>query len=267
MAQYLHLISNTQSPTPLDIWAPSDEFFKPQLLDQVALGYFKNFNNDKYSLEIETFYKKIKNRIDYIDGAELIANNNVEQLILNGNGRAYGLEFMLKKNTGKFNGWISYTLSRAEQQTPGRTATETGINDGKWYKSSYDKLHNLSITATYLLNDKWSFGSVFSLQSGQPTTYPDGQYVYGGIIIPSYGNRNEERLPMYHHLDVSATYTPKPNKKKGWQGEWVFSIYNIYNRQNAASINFRQNVDTGINEGVKFSIFGAVPGITYNFKF
>ena len=267
MAQYLHLISNTQSPTPLDIWAPSDDFFKPQLLDQVALGYFKNFNNDKYSLEIETFYKKIKNRIDYIDGAELIANNNVEQLILNGNGRAYGLEFMLKKNTGKFNGWISYTLSRAEQQTPGRTATETGINDGKWYKSSYDKLHNLSITATYLLNDKWSFGSVFSLQSGQPTTYPDGQYVYGGIIIPSYGNRNEERLPMYHHLDVSATYTPKPNKKKGWQGEWVFSIYNIYNRQNAASINFRQNVDTGINEAVKFSIFGAVPGITYNFKF
>ncbi|WPR70369.1 TonB-dependent receptor [Flavobacterium sp. NG2] len=267
MAQYLHLISNTQSPTPLDIWAPSDDFFKPQLLDQFALGYFKNFNNDRYSLEIETFYKKIKNRVDYIDGAELIANNNVEQLILNGNGRSYGLEFMLKKNTGKFNGWVSYTLSRAEQQTPGRTATETGINDGKWYKSGFDKLHNLSITSTYLLNNKWSFGSVFSLQSGQPVTYPNGQYEYGGIIIPSFGNRNEERLPTYHHLDLSATYTPKPNKQKGWQGEWIFSIYNVYNRQNAASINFRQNVDTGINEAVKFSIFGAVPGITYNFKF
>lgn len=267
MAQYLHLISNTQSPTPLDIWAPSDDFFKPQILDQVALGYFRNFNNDKYSLQVETFYKKIKNRVDYIDGAELIANNAIEQTILNGKGRSYGLEMMLSKNTGKLSGWISYTLSRAEQQTPGRTPTETGVNDGKWYKSGYDKLHNLSVTASYKRSDKWSYGSVFSLQSGQPVTFPDGQYEYGGIIVPSFGLRNENRLPTYHHLDVSASYTPKPKKQKGWQGEWVFSIYNIYNRQNAASINFRQNVDSGANEAVKFSIFGTLPGITYNFKF
>jgi len=174
---------------------------------------------------------------------------------------------MLRKNTGKFNGWISYTLSRAEQQTPGRNSLEPGINDGKWYKSGYDKLHNLSITSTYILNNKWIFGGVFSLQSGQPVTYPNGQYEYGGIIVPSFGNRNEDRLPIYHHLDLSATYIPKPNKQKGWQSEWVFSIYNIYNRQNAASIKFRQNEDTGTNEAVKFSIFGIVPGVTYNFKF
>lgn len=267
MAQYLHLISNTQSPTPLDIWSPSDDFFKPQILDQVALGYFRNFNNDKYSLEAETFYKKIKNRVDYIDGAQLIANNEIEQTILNGKARTYGIELMLRKNTGKLSGWISYTLSRAEQQTPGRTPIETGINDGKWYKSGYDKLHNLSVTAIYKYNDKWTFGSVFSLQSGQPVTFPDGQYDYGGIIVPSFGLRNENRLPTYHHLDVSATYTRKSKKQKGLQGEWVFSIYNIYNRQNAASINFRQNANTAKNEAVKFSVFGVVPGITYNFKF
>ncbi|WP_445737600.1 TonB-dependent receptor [Mariniflexile sp.] len=267
MSQYLHLISNTQSPTPLDIWAPSDDFFKPQILDQVAIGYFRNFNDEDYSLEIETFYKKIKNRVDYIDGADLIANNSIEQTILNGKGRSYGVEMMLRKNSGKLSGWISYTLSRAEQQTPGRTEIETGINNGKWYKSGYDKLHNLSVTATYNRSDKWSFGSVFSLQSGQPVTFPDGQYEYGGIIVPSFGLRNENRLPTYHHLDLSATYIPKPKKQKGWQGEWIFSIYNVYNRQNAASINFQQNENTGANEAVKFSIFGIVPGITYNFKF
>lgn len=267
MAQYLHLISNTQSPTPLDIWTPSDNFFKPQLLDQVALGYFRNFNDEKYSLEVETFYKKIKNRVDYIDGAELIANNDIEQVILNGRGRSYGIELMLRKNSGKLNGWVSYTLSRAEQQTPGRTSIETGINDGKWYKTGFDKLHNLSVTSTYIRNNKWNYGAVFSLQSGQPVSYPNGKYEYGGIIIPNFGNRNEDRLAIYHHLDVSATYTPKPNKQKGWQGEWVFSIYNIYNRQNAAAMSFRQNEYTGANEAVKFSIFGIVPGITYNFKF
>jgi CarboxypepD_reg-like domain/TonB-dependent Receptor Plug Domain len=267
MSQYLHLISNTSSPTPLDIWTPSDNFFKPQILDQFAIGYFKNFSDDKYSLEIESFYKKMKNRVDYIDGAQLIANNNIERLVLNGIGRSYGLEIFLRKNTGKLQGWVSYTLSRAEQQTPGRTPNETGINDGKWYKTGFDKLHNLSITATYKKSEKWSFGSIFTLQSGQPSTFPDGKFEYQGVKIPNFGLRNENSLPVYHHLDVSATYVPRPNKQKGWQGEWVFSIYNLYNRKNAASINFRQNVDTAANEAVQFSIFGIIPGITYNFKF
>ena len=267
MVQYLQLISNTSSPTPLDIWTPSDEFIKPQIADQVALGYFRNFHNDDYSLELETFYKTVQNRIDYIDGADLIGNEFMEQIVLNGKQRAYGLEMMLKKNTGKFNGWVSYTLSRSEQQTPGRTATETGINDGKWYKTGYDKLHNLAVTAAYELGPKWSFGANFALQSGQPVTYPNGYYEYGGITVPSYGLRNENRLPLYHHLDLSATYTPKPDKKKGWQSEWVFSIYNIYGRNNAASISFRQDELTGKNEAVRLSIFGIVPGVSYNFKF
>ncbi|MEQ1554679.1 MAG: TonB-dependent receptor, partial [Ferruginibacter sp.] len=267
MAQYLHLISNTSSPTPLDIWAPSDNYFKPQLLDQFAIGYFQNFKDDIYSVEIESFYKKIKNKVDYIDGAELIANNALEQVILNGKARAYGLEFMLKKNSGALSGWISYTLSRTEQQTQGRSANELGINEGKWYKSSYDKLHNFSATVMYKRNRKWSFGSIFTLQSGQPATFPNGQYQYQGITVPSYGLRNENTLPMFHHLDISATLTPQKRQSKKWKGEWVFSIYNLYNRSNAASINFKQNKDYGTNEAVRFSIFGIMPGITYNFKF
>lgn len=267
MVQYLQLVSNTSSPTPLDVWTPSDAFIKPQIADQVALGYFTNFNNDLYSLEVETYYKKVQNRIDYIDGADLIANNALEQVILNGQMRSYGLEVMLKKNEGRLNGWISYTLSRSEQQTPGRTNLETGINNGQWYKSAYDKLHNLAVTSSYLLNEKWSFGANFALQSGQPVTYPNGQYQYLGITIPSYGLRNENRLPTYHHLDISATLTPRKNDNRNWKGEWVFSIYNLYNRKNAAAINFRQNSETGNNEAVKTSIFGMVPAVSYNFKF
>jgi outer membrane receptor protein involved in Fe transport len=267
MTQYLHLLSNTQSPTPLDLWTPSDNFLRPQILDQVAIGYFRNFNNDKYSLEVESFYKDIKNRVDYIDGAQLIANRALEQVVLNGKARSYGLEMMVKKNTGNLTGWVAYTLSRSEQQTLGRTSNETGINNGQWYKAGFDKLHNLSVTATYKRNEKWSFSSIFNLQSGQPTNFPDGKYEYQGISVPSYGLRNESRLPMYHRLDFSATYIPKPKKEKGWRSEWVFSIYNIYNQQNAASISFRQNRDTAANEAVRFSVFGIVPGVTYNFKF
>ena len=267
MVQYLQLISNTSSPTPLDVWTPSDRFIKPQIADQVALGYFKNFNDDMYSLEVETYYKEVQNRLDYIDGANLIANKAIEQIILNGQLRSYGLEIMFRKNEGKFNGWISYTLSKSEQQTPGRTPIETGINNGQWYNSVYDKLHNVAVTTSYNLNEKWSFGANFALQTGQPVTYPVGQYEYLGINVPSYGLRNENRLPAYHHLDIAATLTPSKNKNREWKGEWVFSIYNLYNRKNAASINFRQNIDTGENEAVKTSIFGMVPAVSYNFKF
>lgn len=267
MSQYLHLISNTQSPTPLDVWAPSDDYLKPQILDQVALGYFTNLNDDNYTLEIETFYKKLKNRLDYIDGADLIANDDIEQVVLNGEARAYGLEILARKNNGKLNGWVSYTLSRSEQRTPGRNSIESGINNGDWYKTGWDKLHNISVTGMYKINEKWSLSSIFSLQSGQPVTYPNGQYEYQGITVPTYGQRNENRLPTYHRLDISATLIPEKNKNRSWYGEWVFGIYNVYSRKNAASISFRQNQDSGNNEAVRLSIFGIVPSVTYNFKF
>ncbi len=267
MVQYLQLVSNTSSPTPLDVWTPSDRYIRPQILDQVAFGYFVNFNDDKYSFEAESFYREVRNRIDYIDGADLIANDALEQVILNGEQRAYGLEFLLRKNTGDFTGWISYTLSKSQQRTPGRNASEPGINNGEWYRSPYDKTHNLAITSAYELSKKWSFGANFTLQTGQPATFPTGQYQYQDITVPSYGPRNMNSLPAYHHLDLSATWTPKPEKKKGWRSEWVFSVYNVYNRRNAASLSFSQNEETGRNEAVRFSIFGIVPGISYNFKF
>jgi hypothetical protein len=267
MAQYIHILSNTRSPLPTSIWTPSGPFTKPQMLDQYAVGYFKNFNESEYSFEGELFYKTIKNRIDYIDGADILANNNIEQVILNGKARSYGMELLVRKNTGNFKGWVSYTLSRAEQKTPGRTPDEPGIANGDWYLSGYDKMHNLNAVGSYDLNPKWSFSANFSLQSGQPTTYPNGYYEFGGINVPNYTLRNADRLPVYHHLDLAATYTPKPDKKKGWQSYWVFSIYNIYNRKNAASMNFTTNEDTGANEARRLSIFGLVPGVSYNFKF
>jgi hypothetical protein len=267
MSQYLHLISNTQSPTPLDVWAPSDNFLKPQLLDQVALGYFNNLKNDEYSLELETFFKKIKNRVDYIDGANLIANEAIERVVLNGQARAYGLEVLFRKNTGRFKGWLSYTLSRTEQKVEGRTAIETGINNGDWYKTGFDKLHNLAIVANYKWTEKWRFSANLIFQTGQPVTFPDGQYEYEGITVPNFSSRNENNLPSYHRLDVSATLTPHKNKKRKWQAEWVFGIYNLYNRMNAASITFRQNQETASNEAIRLSIFGIVPSATYNIKF
>lgn len=267
MSQYIHLISNTASVSPLDIWAPSDQYLKPEILNQIALGYFRNFSNGKYSLETEAFYKKIKNKADYIDGAELIAHKAIEQVLLNGEARAYGLEVMLKKNTGKLTGWLSYTLSKAEQRTPGRNAAEPGINSGEWYRANYDKTHNLSLTAAYQLTKKWSFGGIFTYQTGKAATYPIGKYQYQGITIGNYGERNANSLPAYHHLDLSATYTPKPDSKKRWKSEWVFSIYNVYNRGNAASFMFGQNRETGLSEAKRISIFGIIPGVTYNFRF
>lgn len=275
LAQYLHLLSNTSSPTPLDVWTPSGPFVKPQLLDQYALGYFRNIKGGDYSFETEGFYKDIANRIDYIDGANLIANNAIERIILNGQARAYGLEFLIRKNEGRLTGWLAYTWSKSEQRTPGRNLgidtgrsdLETGINQGEWYSTPYDKRHDLSIYGSYNLNKKWSFNANFIFQTGQPTNYPVGQFEFEGLTVPYYGLRNKERLPDYHRLDVSAILTPKRNQRKKVQSEWVFSIYNLYSRKNAASINFRENEDTGRNEAIRTSIFGIIPAITYNFRF
>lgn len=267
MSQYLHLISNTSSPTPVDVWAPSGKYIKPQLLNQYAIGYFKTFKNNDYSLEVESFYKNVKNRIDYIDGADLIGNQAIEQIILSGKSRAYGLELLLRKNTGKFKGWLAYTYSKSQQQTKGRTANETGINNGNWYYTPYDKTHDISITGSYQLGKKWQFSTNFLFQTGRPVTYPNSKYEYNGIIIPNYSTRNSNRLTSYHRLDASFKYTPKPNKKKGWRSDLVFGVYNLYNRKNAYSINFNENTDTGKTEATRLAIFGIVPSITYNFRF
>src|SRR6056300_1388227 len=266
MVQYLHLISNTNSPTPIDVWTPSGSFIDPQILDQFALGFFKTLKSNRYNLELEVFQKSIQNRLDYIDGAELIANNAIEQVLLSGEARAKGFELLIRKNEGKLTGWIAYTLSRSEQRTPGRTVNDVGINNGEWYFTPYDKTHDISLTTSYALNKKWDFNAIFLFQTGQPITYPEAQYRFADFSIPNFEDRNSSRLPSYHRLDLSAIYTPN-KKNKTFSGQWVFSIFNLYNRRNAASIRFQQNTETGQNEAIRLSIFGIIPSVTYNFKF
>nr|WP_324721317.1 TonB-dependent receptor [Salinimicrobium sp. HB62] len=267
MTQYLHLITNTSSPTPLDVWAPSGTYIEPQKLDQVAIGYYRSFLDQDFSIEVEGYFKTLSNRLDYIDGANLIANDAIEQVILTGEARAYGAELLLKKNKGRFTGWFAYTLSRSEQRTPGRTSQEPGINNSQWYATAYDKPHDLSFTASYELNKKWDLNANFVFQTGLPTTYPGGQYRFENMIIPVYSARNSNRLPDYHRLDISATYTPSKNRKSNYRSSWNFGIYNVYARKNAVSLSFRQNQETSRNEAVRLSLFGIVPSVTYNFKF
>ena len=262
--QYLHLISNTSSPTPLDIWVPSGPYLKPQKLDQFALGFYKNAKSLRFESEI--FYKKIKNKLDYVDGADLVGNDNIETVVIAGDARAFGIEFLLKKISGRHKYWIAYTLSKSEQKTPGRNSIETGINFSKWYNTPYDKTHDLSINSEYKINDKLKLVGNFIYQTGQPTNYPDSQYNYMNLNIPNYGERNSSRLPHYHRLDINLTLKPRKNNRK-IESTWVFGIYNLYNRDNANSIIFRRNNETLKNEAVQISIFGIVPSVTYNFKF
>ena len=268
MAQYIHVISNTNAATPLDIWEPSGPYVKPQIVYQYAAGFFQNFKDNAYSLEVEAYYKDGKNRLDYIDGADLIGNRAIEQVLLNGKTRAYGVEFLFRKNYGKFNGWVAYTISKSEQKTVGRTPGEVGINHGNWDRTPYDRTHDLTIIGNYELTKKWSLSGSFTLQSGRPVTYPVAKYEFLDQTINDFDYRNNYSLPAFHHLDLSATYVPKPDSKKKWKSEWVFSIYNVYGRKNAASISFRENEDfREKTEAVKLSIFGIVPSVTYNFKF
>ena len=262
--QYLHLISNTSSPTPLDIWVPSGPYIKPQKLDQYALGYYKRIK--KIKIETEIFYKKIKNRLDYIDGADLVANDNIETVILPGKSRAYGFEILLKKSEGRHKFMVAYTLSKSEQKTPGRNSLEDGINFSNWYNTPYDKPHDFSINSEYILSKKLKIVGNFIYQTGQPTNYPNSQYTYMNLNVPNYGKRNSQRLPNYHRMDINLTLTPEKKNKK-IESSWVFGIYNLYDRDNASSIIFRRNNETLKNEAVQISIFGIVPSVTYNFKF
>src|SRR5690606_22422125 len=186
--QYLHLLSNTSSVTPLDVWTPSGKYIKPQISNQFAMGYYRNFKDNTYALEFETYYKHVDNRIDYIDGSDLIGNNHIETEILNGEARAYGLEALVRKNKGDFTGWLAYTLSKSEQRALGGNAGGPGINNGNWYNTPYDRTHDVSLTGIYKWNETWSFSTNFIFQTGRPVTYPNGQYSYEGLSVATYSN-------------------------------------------------------------------------------
>ncbi|MCB9500819.1 MAG: TonB-dependent receptor [Deferribacteres bacterium] len=260
--QYIHLISNNTSPTPLDMWTPSGPYIEPQIADQFAIGYFRNFDNNVYESSLELYYKSMQNQLDYVDGADLVLNNNLETEILAGEGRAYGAEVYFKKNKGKLTGWLSYTLSRTERRVPGISADDPGINAGEFYPSNYDKTHDLSITFIFELKKGWSLSGNFVYASGTPTTYPASKYEFSGLILPQYEDRNQQRLPAYHRLDIGATMYDKLG------GDWVFSIYNVYNRKNAYAVQFEQNPDEPTKtQAVKTYVFGIVPSISYSFQF
>ncbi|MEE9373008.1 MAG: TonB-dependent receptor [Saprospiraceae bacterium] len=262
MSQYIHLISNTTAATPVDIWTPSTNNIKPQTAHQVAIGYFQNFKDDKYEMSTELYYKKMNNLVDYIDGADLLINELLEGDLLEGRGRAYGIELMFRKTEGRFSGWVSYTLARTERQV-------AGINNDKWYASRFDQLHNLSLTAFYDISKRLSISANFALISGTPTTFPTTRFEQQGYIIPdnAFGVRNNVRIPSYHRLDLSATLQGKKNDQRRWQSEWVFSIYNVYSKRNPFSI-FTRLGENGVTEAVRLSVVGNfIPSVSYNFKF
>lgn len=262
MAQNLHLISNTNSPTPLDIWLPSSTYIKPLIANQVGLGYFRNFKNNMIETSAEVYYKKMSNVIDYIDGAELFLKENLETELLRGSGYAYGLELYVKKQEGRLTGWVSYTLARSMREIP-------GINEGKAYPSSYDRTHNASVVANYDLSKRWNFGATWVFATGNPTSYPVAKYDVQGNTIYYYAARNSNRIPDFHRLDISFTYDFKKNEKRKFKQSLNFSIYNLYARRNAYSVTFRQNEDNpSISEATRLSIIGSmIPSVTYNFNF
>ena len=267
--QYIHLVSNTTAATPVDVWTPSTNNIRPSTADQVAFGYFQNLNDNAYELSAEVYYKTMNNLVDYIDGADLLLNQFIEGDLIEGEGRAYGIELMAKKTKGKFSGWLSYTLARTERQTP-------GINGGEWYASRFDQLHNLSLTGFYEINDRWTTSANFAFNTGSPTTFPTTRYTIQDFVVPHNANeeRNNVRLPNYHRLDLSITRKGKIKEGKRWTGDWVFSVYNVYNRKNAFSIFFAQEdgripIGSSVNtDAYRLSVIGSfIPSVSYNFKF
>ncbi|MBK0403033.1 TonB-dependent receptor [Adhaeribacter sp. BT258] len=258
-AQYLHLLSNTTAGSPTDLWLPSGTFVKPGIADQVSLGYFRNFKDNHYEFSTEVYYKSLKNQLDYRDGAQLTFNENVEAELLIGEGRAYGVEFFLKKKYGKFNGWLGYTLSRSERQFD-------EINSGNYYPAKQDRTHDISIVGIYNLNEKWTFSSTFVYYTGNAITFPGGKYMINGRIENLYTERNAYRMPAYHRLDIGATWIRKKTEK--FESSWSFSIYNVYGRENAYVIQFEPSeTDPSRTEAKQVALFKMVPSFSYNFKF
>jgi hypothetical protein len=273
-SQYIHFISNTTASNPLNVWTPSTNNLKPTVSNQFTLGYFRTLGEkSQYEASVETYYRRSENEVDYINGADLLSNRYLEGDLLNGQGRAYGLEVYAQKKTGRLSGWVSYTLSRSELKV-------NGINRGKWYPARYDQTHNLKVVGILEINKRWSATADFVFTTGTPTTYPNQRYTSQGILIPynSTNARNDVRISNYHRLDLSLRMEGKTIRRNGKTRRnhdyWVFSVYNIYARKNAFSTYFSQSDDRVAAgqplqaEAHKVSIIGTmVPSVSYNFKF
>ena len=272
--QYLHLISNSTSTSPTDIWLPSSNNIKPQIGNNFSIGYFRNFNDNMIEFSSEIYYKTLQNTIDYRTGAQVTLNPAVEGELLFGDGRAYGLELLLKKRKGRFTGWLSYTLAKTENRFD-------EINDGGWHPAKQDRTHDISIVGTYKINDRLDFSATWVYYTGNAVTFPSGKYEMDGQIINYYTERNGYRMPDYHRLDLGLTLHNKNYKlridpetgkqikvKKKYSSSWNFSVYNAYSRENAYSISFEESESVpGTTEAIQLSLFKIVPSVSYNFKF
>lgn len=257
--QNMHLLTTSSIGLPTDVWYMAGTHLKPQIADQFSIGYFRNFNENMFESSAEAYYKNMQNQIDFIDNADLFLNPHIEQEIKIGNGWAYGIEFLLRKKTGNFKGWLSYTWSKTERQIE-------GINNGNPYPTRYDKTHDISLMLSYLLNKRISFSANFTYSTGAAITAPVGSFSFQGITVNNYTDRNAYRLPDYNRLDLAMTL--KSKKTRTFDGEWVFSIYNAYNRHNAFSIYTKANdYDVTSSEASVIYMFGVVPSVSYKIKF
>jgi hypothetical protein len=257
--QNLHLLSNSTSGSPTDAWIGNSYNIKPEISDQVSGGYFRNFRDNEYEMSVETYYKKMQHQVDYKNGADIQTAPDVESELLFGDGRAYGAEFFIKKRKGTFTGWISYTLSRTERKI-------NGINENKWYNAKQDRSHDLAVVASYQLTKRWSLSSNFVFYTGNAVTFPSGKYNIEDRTIYYYTERNGYRMPNYHRLDFSANYEGRQDRK--WRSSWNFSLYNVYGRENAYTITFKDDPDDPSKTlAEQTALFKWVPSITYNFNF
>jgi hypothetical protein len=272
--QYIHLISNTSTPTPVDLYRPAGRYIEPATVNQIAAGYFQNFAENRYEVSVEGYYKDFQNIVDYRNGADLIFNETIETEILSGIGRSYGLEFYLRKRKGRLSGWLSYTLSKTELKVENDDPL-LAINAGEWYAANYDKRHDISFVLSYQLTKKWDLGMNFTYQTGRAITPPEGRFTFEEYSVPVYRSRNSLRIPDYHRLDLSANYTPPKDPNKKFYSAWSIGIYNVYGRRNAYSIFFEQaDAPAGATapsfntQAVQLSIFGTIiPSVTWNFNF
>lgn len=262
MYQYMHLIQTTAASTGSEFWTPSDGYIKPQLADQVAVGYFRNFMENVIEFSVEGYYKWMNNTVELKDDADVQFIEAIESQVVSGRGRAYGVEFLARKQRGKTTGWISYTLSKSERKAE-------GVNNNQWYNFRYDRTHYLTFVLAHELSKRVTVSGNFIFATGDTYTPALSYYMFEGEKTTYYGNRNSARVPAYHRLDFSLTLGRKviPGKVYKNESSWVFSVYNVYANKNPYSINFRQNEDTGRNEAVKVYLFTIVPSVTYNFKF
>ncbi len=259
--QNLHLISNSTSSNPTDLWLPGSNNIKPEIADQVSAGYYQNFKDNEYEFSGETYYKNLLHQIDYRNGANLDANDHIESELIYGSGRAYGLELLLKKKTGRLTGWIAYTLSKTERSF-------AAVNNGDYYNAKQDKTHDLSVVGIYAPGGRWTFSGTFLYSTGGAVTFPNGKYRINNQTTFLYTKRNDDRMPAYHRLDLAATLESRHNKDRRYQSSWTFGLYNAYGRPNAFSIGFKDDPDNaGKTIAERTTLFTFVPNVTWNFKF